>query len=84
MCSLALILGCRIKTSYFAAGGAIPQPEGEAVREACPVSMVETACVGACEGVPACVPARAMLGIQPRSVHNQTYVINNGSGGHQA
>jgi hypothetical protein len=53
---------------YFAAGGAIPQPEGEAVREGCPVSMVETACVGACEGVPACVPARAMLGIQPRSV----------------
>ena len=54
-----------IKTNeYFAAGGAIPQPEEEAVREACPVSMVETACVGACEGVPACVPARAMLGIK--------------------
>jgi hypothetical protein len=64
MCSLALFLRCRIKTDeYFAAGGAIPQPEEEGVREACPVSMAETACVGACEGVPACVPARAMLGI---------------------
>jgi hypothetical protein len=30
----------------------------------CPFSYVETACVGACEGVPACVPALALLGIE--------------------
>ena len=28
----------------------------------CPYSEVETACVGACDGVPACVPALALLG----------------------